>query len=106
MELANYIMSVFRTSPMVVLSWGFHTPVAINNGLRFHVQGFLFRGVVEIVYDEGWDLFSVRLLRNGEVVKEQDMVYVDMLIGLIDSWVEHTDNYKEDVDQWLMNCSA
>ena len=91
---------------MVVLSWGFNTPIAVNNGLRFHVQVFLFRGVVEIVYDEGWDLFTIRLIKGGKVIKEVEQVYVDMLIDLIDGLVERTDNYKEDVEQWMMDCSA
>jgi hypothetical protein len=36
--------------------------------------------------------------------KEVEDVYVDMLIDLIDGLVERTENYKEDVEQWL--CSA
>lgn len=106
MELAQYILSVLRTNPMVVFSWGFNTPIAINNGLRFRTQGFRHVGWVEVVYDEGWDLFKVRLIKGGKVIKEVEQVYVDMLIDLIDGLVERTDNYKEDVEQWMMDCSA
>ena len=91
---------------MVVLSWGFNTPIAINNGLRFRTQGLKHNGWVEVVYDETWDLFKVRLIKGGEVIKEVEQVYVDMLISLIDELVERTDNYKQDVEQWLMGCSA
>ena len=104
MELAQYILSIFKTAPMVVFSWGFHTPIAINNGLRFKVQGFKHKGWVEVVYDEGSDLFIVRLIKNGNIIKEVEGVYLDMLINLIDGLVERTENYKEDVEQWL--CEA
>ena len=104
MELAQYILSIFRTAPMVVFSWGFNTPIAINNGLRFRVNGFKHKGWVEVVYNEGKDLFEVRLIKHGNIIKEVEDVYVDMLINLIDGMVERTENYKEDVEQWL--CSA
>ena len=32
---------------MVVFSWGFNTPTAIANGLRFKVQGFKFNGLLQ-----------------------------------------------------------
>ena len=104
MELAQYILSIFRTAPMVVFSWGFNTPIAINNGLRFRVNGFKHKGWVEVFYNEGKDLFEVRLIKRGCIIKEVEDVYVDMLIGLIDGLVERTEHYKEDVERWL--CEA
>ena len=104
MELAQYIMSIFRTAPMTIFSWGFNTPIAIKNGLRFRVNGFKHKGWVEVVYNEGKDLFEVRLIKRGCIIKEVEDVYVDMLINLIDGLVERTENYKEDVEQWL--CAA
>ena len=47
--MAEYIMQIFRAYAMVVFSWGFNTPTAIANGLRFKVQGFKFKGTVEVV---------------------------------------------------------
>lgn len=46
--MANYIMQIFRAYAMVVFSWGFNAPTAIANGLRFKVQGFKFKGAVEV----------------------------------------------------------
>ena len=40
MEMAGYIISILRTQLMVVWSWGFNSPIAIENGVRFKVQGF------------------------------------------------------------------
>lgn len=78
---------------MVILSWGFNSPIAITNGLRFKVQGFRFTGVVEVVYNEGMDLFDVHL-SDGRV--EPD-VYADCLVDVIDGLVERTDDYRDRV---------
>ena len=101
MELANYILSVLRTDLMVMFSWGFRNPIAIRNGLRFHVNGFKHQGWVEVVYDEGWDLFTIRLIKGGKLVKEIEQVYVDMLVNIIDNAIERTADYAKDVEHWL-----
>ena len=78
---------------MVILSWGFNSPIAITNGLRFKVQGFKFAGVVEVIYNEGMDLFDI-YLSDGRV--EAD-VYADCLVDVIDDLVERTNDYEERV---------
>ena len=95
--MANYIMQIFRAYAMVVFSWGFNTPTAIANGLRFKVQGFKFKGTVEVVYNEGTDLFEVKLIKNGKVVETVEDVYLDSLVDVIDNHVEKVDNYKQRV---------
>ena len=94
MEMASYILSVLRTDLMVVFSWGFHSPKAIEDGLRFSVNGFLHRGLVEVVYQEGEDLFLVRIINaDGTVKEEVDGIYVDGLIDYIDRKVERTPEF-------------
>ena len=95
--MANYIMQIFRAYAMVVFSWGFNTPTAIANGLRFKVQGFKFKGTVEVVYNEGTDLFELKLIKNGKVVETVEDVYLDSLVDVIDYRVEKVDNYKQRV---------
>lgn len=95
--MAKYIMSILKTQLMVVWSWGFNSPIAIENGLRFKVQGFKFRGVVDVVYNEGRDLFDVSFIKRNKVVKSVDGVFFDMLIDTIDDFVEKTSDYKERV---------
>lgn len=95
--MAEYIMQIFRAYAMVVFSWGFNTPTAIANGLRFKVQGFKFKGTVEVVYNEGTDLFEVKLIKNGKVVETVEDVYLDSLVDVIDYRVEKVDNYKQRV---------
>lgn len=91
--MANYIYTILISKLMVILSWGFNSPIAITNGLRFKVQGFKFTGTVEVIYNGGADLFNVHL-SNGTVVAD---VYVDSLVGVIDGLVERTNDYEERV---------
>ena len=97
MEMARYIMSILKTQLMVVWSWGFHKPVALENGLQFRVQGFKFRGVVEVVYNEGRDLFDVSFIKANKVVNVVNGVFFDMLIDVIDEFVEKTADYDKRV---------
>ena len=97
MEMAKYIMTILKTQLMVVWSWGFHQPMALENGLRFKVTGFKFRGVVDVVYNEGRDLFDVSFIKSNKVVKSIDGVFFDMLVDVIDDFVEHTPDYDKRV---------
>lgn len=97
MEMAQYILSIFKTQLMVVYSWGFHKPMALENGLRFKVTGFKFRGVVDVVYNEAQDLFDVSFIKANKVVKSIDGVFFDMLVDVIDDYVERTPDYDKRV---------
>lgn len=98
MGLANYILNIFRYYLPIVFSWGFHNPRAIENGLAFYVQGYLFTGRVEVLYDESWDLFNVRLINpDGSVKQEETGVYADGLVQIIDGLVERCHNYEQRV---------
>lgn len=99
--MAKYILQILITQPIIVFSWGFNTPIAIANGLRFKVQGFKFNGTVEIVYNEGNDLFDVKLIKNGNVVEQVEGVYLDSLVNIIDYRVEKVDDYKQRVEKSL-----
>ena len=95
MELAQYILTILRSQIFVLFSWGFHRPVVIENGLAFQVQGFLFTGRVEVIYDEGADLFNVRLINPDRSVKqEEEGVYADGLVEVIDGLMEKCPNYE------------
>ena len=97
MEMAKYILSIFQTQLMVVYSWGFHKPMALENGLRFKVTGLKYRGVVDVVYNEGRDLFDISFIKSNKVVKSIDGVFFDMLIDTIDDFVERTPDYDKRV---------
>ena len=100
MEMARYILQIFRYSPNMVLSWGFQSPIALPNGLRFWVEGFIHKGWVEVTYNEGSDLFSIKTLdSNGKVKEERTDVYLDAITSTIDGLVERCDNYEQRVKQ-------
>lgn len=100
MEMAKYIMSILRSQLMVVFSWGFNNPVAIENGLQFNVEGYKHTGKVRVKYNEGIDLFEVILLNGDGSVKEQaNEVYFDALVETIDDMVEMVPDYKERVEK-------
>ena len=88
MEMALYILRILRTQPIIVFSWGFHSPIAVNNGLRFLVEGRLHQGWTEVLYDDGADLFRVRTLKDGAVKEEVSDVYLESLVYVIDRMVE------------------
>lgn len=93
--MAEYILQILRSQLMVVFSWGFHHPTALpdDRGLAFEVDGFLYKGRVEVIYNNGADLFEVHL-SDGRI--EAD-VYADCLVNVIDGMVELCDQYKERV---------
>lgn len=98
MNMAKYIMQILRTQLMVMFSWGFHSAYAIENGLAFYVNGYLHKGKVEVVYDEGTDTFIVRTKNgNGSIKQEETEVYVDCLVNVIDGMVERCPDYASKV---------
>ena len=94
--MAEYILQILRSQLMVVFSWGYHRPTALpdDRGLSFLVDGFKYKGEVQVVYNEGVDLFEVVLTNTGEKVED---VYLDCLVNVIDGLVERVNNYKEAV---------
>lgn len=90
-------MAILRSQLMVVFSWGFHKPQRLPNdtGLAFMVDGFKYQGRVEVVYNDGADLFEVRL-SDGRI--ETD-VYADCLVNVIDGMVERCKDYDNRVSE-------
>ena len=101
-EIANYIFSIFRTNPFVVMSWGINPAsiTIVEVGVKFHVQGFIHTGFVQVVLNEGEDLFEVTLIsEDGETLKTIEHIFVDNLICVIDDAVEKCENYQERISQ-------
>ena len=101
-EIAGYILSIFRTNPFVVMSWGINPAsiTIVEVGVKFHVQGFIHTGYVQVVLNEGEDLFEVTLIsEEGETLKTIEHIFVDNLICVIDDAVEKCENYEERISQ-------
>lgn len=98
--MARYILNILRTELMIMFSWGFHNAYTLkgDKGLGFYVNGYLHKGKVEVAYDEGWDLFTVKTInRDGTVKEEQEGIYADNLVTVIDSMVERCPDYANRV---------
>lgn len=99
-KLADYIYSILKFQPTILLSWGIQRPVVIKLGLRFRVNGFLHKGIVEIRYNEGADLFDVYLINeDGSLKVLIEGVYFDQLVDTIDDHVEMVENYNQRVNE-------
>ena len=98
LKLAGYIWSILKTQPVIVMSWGvdMDTIKPVKGGLEFHVQGFKHTGMVQIILDEGKDMFEIHLIPDSEgESKIIEDLYFDMLVSIIDENVEKTDDYKK-----------
>ena len=98
LELAKYIWSILKTQITILMSWGFEhkSMKVIEGGLEFGCNGFKHTGKVQIVLDEGKDLFEIHLIsENGEKVKTIEDVFLDRLISVVDENIEKTEDYKK-----------
>jgi hypothetical protein len=93
--MAKYIYSILSTQIFVIMSWAFENPVTIKTGMRFTVSGFKFQGNVEIVYNDGADLFDVTFINSKNERHTLSSIYFDQLLEVIDDFVEKTENYEE-----------
>ena len=102
LELAKYIWSVLRMEMAIFMSWGIDlgSVKAIEGGLEFHCQGFKHTGRVQIILNEGANLFEIHLIPDskGEEKIIED-VYVDMLVSVIDENVEKTEDYEKRISE-------
>ena len=100
MKMANYIYSILRSQLMVMYSWGFNSPTPLTNGLQFKVEGFIHKGYVSVIYNEGKDLFDISLFNcQMVIIKKIEGIYFDQLVEVIDNEVEKVNDYENRVKQ-------
>lgn len=103
-EMGRYIWKILLMGGSKTMSWGIDpsTLKTIENGIKFHVQGFKHKGTVEISYDEGSDYFIVAFVKDEDATDRtivEDVAF-DELVDVIDRHVEYTGkDYKERVRQ-------
>lgn len=97
MEMAKYIMIILKQRWQIMWSWGCSRFTALNEGLMWHVQGYLLNGWVKVLYNYGTDAFDVYFLNNKkELLKKVEEVYIDNLVDVIDWNVEKDDSFDYD----------
>lgn len=89
----------------VVASWGAMNYMPLEEGgVRFQVNGFEYKGWVEVVLDRGADAYNIVLTGHG-LLPVADHVYAPELGEVLDRLIEtgglNEDEYKSRVDNWL-----
>lgn len=101
-EMAKYILSTVMGSGAIYGSWGVSKRYAIKNGLRLKVQGFKHKGFVDVIYNEGADLFDVKIVSLKEVIlKELTGIYINELSETIDNEIENCKDYEKRVEEFF-----
>ena len=97
MSVAQTILTQIKaTDPIALAAWGAKDLTNTGKGLRFKTSGMTpWKGHVNIILDEGKDLYEVHFLRVRKVKgiptvkidKSVTEVYCDQLVEVIDSFV-------------------
>jgi len=100
LQIAKTIQSqLMGLGQMKVWSWGANSWTAIQNGLAFKVQGFKFKGIVQITLMPS-DTYTIQFSKAKMILKEITDVYFDEMVDIIDEYVEYTGaNYSNDVNK-------
>ena len=100
-NLGKLILQILKSDVVILMSWGFNSPIVIKMGLRFKVNGFkLKNGTISIKYNGGSDLFDLTFNnQDGTVRNTLEGIYFDELGSVIDDQVEMIENYNERVSQ-------
>lgn len=102
--MAKYILDILKLQQPIVWSWGIdpNSVDVVQDGISFHVQGFIMKDTVIITYDQGKDLFRIELhpddAKNERIQIFTD-IYLDNIVSVIDDHVEKCENYEERVSQ-------
>ena len=101
-ELAKYILRILQSSGAIFMSWGPRSFVVIENGVQFRVSGFKHKGLVQVIYNDGRDLFDIQFLTlKGRLLERKEQIFIDELTEVIDNFVELTKDYDKSVESWL-----
>jgi len=94
MEIAQTIISQIQFGDRsALMAWGATQYTALpeskvfQGGVRFKVNGLKFQGFVSIQLRWLDDYTVTFISKSGDVVKQVEMVYCDMLVEIID-WIE------------------
>ena len=89
-------MMILKSRLSILFSCGARRFTAIQDGLMFHVQGYLLNGWVKVVYNYGSDAFDVYFLNNKKELIKKEEAYIDNLVEVIDFNVEKDGSFDYD----------
>ena len=104
-ETCAYLFKTFYYP--ILMSWDFKKLKYVYRSkseyyVEFEVSGFKYKGKIQIHYNLGSDTFRIKLLDNS-LIKEVEEVYLSELIPILDNIIEVTDDYNNDIKNWLDN---
>ena len=93
MSIAKIILGQIKALDFWALgAWGAKDMVALNDGLQFKTSGMVrWKGIVQVKYDEGQDLYNVIFGRirkyEWKIDNQVEGVFVEDLVEVINSQV-------------------
>lgn len=116
LDIYKNIIDVLTLNKAILWSWGGMEFRCVELegmvGVVFTVNGFLYKGLILVLYDEGRDCYRVSKanVKNGAIHALKSMlndeIYFDDLVQYIDVWVEtggDDENYREMVESIYKN---
>ena len=81
-----------------MMSWGFHDAYAVEDGLRFSVDGYIHSGSVQVKYNAGTDSFDVSTFNRDGSTRTIEDIY----LGVVPTIDQVTPDYKERVEAYSL----
>ena len=110
---AKYTLKILQARKTIIDSWGARLFKALEYRnmptLQFRVNGFIHKGLVNVCFNGGADMFEIYLTNmKGKEVNSITGVYFDMLVETIDSMVEtkndKSEEYHKKVNEFVKDC--
>lgn len=87
-DTARQIMLILGSNPVMVKSWGFNSPHAISDGLSFRVNGYRFKGIVQITYNWAEDNYDIDFISDTKSKQTKEDILFTSVVDEVDRFVE------------------
>lgn len=93
-ELRNLLVEFLRNE-ITVASWGISNIEIDEKSISFSVSGFKYHGRVEIFVCEG-NGYCIRFTKD-----ELKIIELGEVIPQMDDYIEHSENFEQDLENWF-----
>ena len=93
-EMRNLLIA-FISNKAIVASWGIRNITIEETKLSFEVSGFNYHGNVEV---------NVHGNNYNVIIGDEDLgvLHIDEVLTVLDDKIEHTQDYYNDLEQWIL----
>lgn len=107
MGIETKILSILNSQMIVLGSWGFHNEATIENGIKFNVCGYIFKGIVKVIINETKSSYNICLENdNGILITKKDDICPEELVNVIDALVEKNCSQEEYEKKVIAECKT